>query len=147
MTKAKDELLSFKESIGLSNGLTPTDMAPIINGAWNKSFARVGMNKNTISYQGYNPLNRAMLLNEELRVTMTMKESTAEYCSTHYIVIPKKYPPNNDSSTDTDDNSKHMLSNNPPIITDELNTADGTAGDCMKALFSSKLFQRRHAKW
>ncbi len=131
MTKAKDELLSFKEPIGLSNGLTPTDMMHIINNAWNKIFARVGMNKNAISDQGWNPLNCALLLNEELRATMTTKESTAEYCPTYNIVIPKIYPPNNDSSSDTDDNSKHMLSNNLLIITDELNTVDGTAVDCM----------------
>ena len=46
MTNAKDDLLSFKESIGLNNGITPTDMIPIINDAWNKSLARVAMNKN-----------------------------------------------------------------------------------------------------
>ena len=33
------------------------------------------------------------------------------------------------------------LCNNLPLITDELNTATGTAGDCMKALISSKLIQ------
>ncbi len=56
-------------------------------------------------------------------------------------MIPKKYPPNNDSSSDTDDNSEHMLSNNLPIITDELDSADETASDCMEAWFSSKLLQ------
>ena len=85
MMKAKDELLSFKESIGLSNGLTLTDMMPIINDAWNKSFTRVGMNKNAISDQGWNPLNHALLLNEKLRANMTTEESTAEYSSTIMI--------------------------------------------------------------
>ena len=148
MTKAKDELLSFKESIGLSNGITPTDMMPIINDAWKKSFARVNMNKNAISDRGWNPLNRALLLNDELRATMTAKESTQQYSSTHNILIPhnklSSTPNNNDSSTtstETDDNSERTLSNNLPLITDALNTTVGTAGDCMKALISSKLLQ------
>ena len=40
-------------------------------------------------------LNCTLLLNEELKATMTTKESTAEYCSTYNIVTPNKFRPNN----------------------------------------------------
>ena len=52
ITKAKDELLAFKESIGLSNGLVPIDMMPVINNAWRQSFTRIEKNKHAISNRG-----------------------------------------------------------------------------------------------
>ena len=51
-------------------------------------------------------------------------------------MTPNKIQPNNDCSTDTDDDLERTLSNNLRIITDELNTAVGTACDCMKAISS-----------
>ena len=84
-------------------------------------------------------MSRTLLLNEELKATITTKESTIEYCLTHNIVAPNKLQPKYDSSTDTGGNLEHILSNNLLIIIDEPYIAVRTAGDCMKALFSSKL--------
>ncbi len=141
MTKAKDYLLAFKESIRLSTGQVPTDMMPIINDAWKKRFDMINKNKNAISNQGWNPLNRALLLNEELRATMTTKEYTPVYSTNHNIHPPRKFTlktSHNNTSTETGDESQSTttLCNNLPIMTDELNTATGTAGACMKALIS-----------
>ena len=64
-TKAKDELPAFKESIGLSYGLVPTDMMPVINNSWRQSVARIEKNKHVISDRGWNPLNRALTFNKK----------------------------------------------------------------------------------
>ena len=75
---------------------------------------------------------------------MTTKVSTQVYSANHNIFIPSnaspKNPPNDDSWTDTDD-LECMLSNNLPVISEEVNTVVGTTSDCMKALFSSKVLQ------
>ena len=77
---------------------------------------------------------------------MTKKESTPEYSARNNIFPPNKVSStytssNTDSITVTDHSSNPTLLNNYPIVTDELNTTTETAGDCMKALFSSKLIQ------
>ena len=148
ITKAKDHLLEYKESIGLTNGVVATDLMPIINEAWRKSFARVRKNKNAIWGRGWNPPNRALLLNNELCATMTRKESTREYCMQHDLVFPNKFNKSQQhthsdgsTSTATTITEYSKPSNNLPFITDELNTSTDQAGDCMKALISSKLIQ------
>ena len=151
MTKAKDKLLVFKESIGLSNGLVPTDMMPVINNEWRQSFTKIEKNKHAISDQGWNPLNRALLLNDELRATMTKKESTPKYSARNHIFPPNVASEDPSSTTDSRtviDNSSESTTplNDFPIIADELNTSNGTAGDCMKALFSSKLIQETRGR-
>jgi len=144
ITKAKDDLLSYKESIGLTNGIVPTDLMLIINIAWKKSFARKFKNQKAISDRGWNPLNRHLLLNMDLRATMTIKESTLEYCIDHNIFLPNKTNDNQEDTTftstttvtDFDSSSSHL-----PFVTEELNTSTGKAADCMNALISSKMIQ------
>ena len=65
-TIAKQNLLEYKESIGLPGTLEDNDPVPLINCALNNSFARVEKNKNAISDRGWNPLIRCILINEEL---------------------------------------------------------------------------------
>ena len=64
ITKAKDDLLVFKESIGLSICLVPTDMIHNVNSTWKKSSPRIIDYKNAIFNRGWNPLNHALLLNQ-----------------------------------------------------------------------------------
>jgi len=84
ITKAKQNLLELKDSIGLQNdGMVDTDLMPLINEAWEKSFARVDKNRNAIADRGWNPLNKALLLDPTLRSTMTLKEKSEEYHKLH----------------------------------------------------------------
>ena len=55
--------------------LCSTDIVPLINEAWSKSFARVNNNKKAISKRGWGPLNRNLLLYKELLYTMTLSDS------------------------------------------------------------------------
>ena len=74
MSRAKQQLVEKKETMGLPPSLIDTDLMPIINMAWQQSFARSDKNKQAISDRGWNPLNRAILTNQDLRATMTAKE-------------------------------------------------------------------------
>ena len=55
MTKAKQRLLEDKDTLGLQNdGIVDTDLMPLINEAWEKSFVRVKKNQNAIADRGWN---------------------------------------------------------------------------------------------
>ena len=49
LTKVEQGLLAWKDSIVLQNEIVDTDLIPLINKAWDKSFARVEKNKNATS--------------------------------------------------------------------------------------------------
>ena len=70
MSKAKQKVVKRKECLGLPPSLVDTDMTELINSAWNKIFARRDKNIKDIAVRGWNPLNRALLLDQDLRATM-----------------------------------------------------------------------------
>ena len=47
-------MLETKEELGITDGVTDTNMVPIINIAWKISFARVEKNKQDIVDRGWN---------------------------------------------------------------------------------------------
>ena len=55
--------------------ILPTDIIPIINFAWERSFAQVESSKKVISDRGWCPLNCNPLTNKQILPTMTMSES------------------------------------------------------------------------
>ena len=73
-TKAKQDLLKFKIKKMTDSSLRPTDLIPLINIAWNASFARKDTNKKAIAARGWNPLNYHLLMDPDLRATMTTAE-------------------------------------------------------------------------
>ena len=58
--------------------LRPTNLIPLINFAWNKSFAQKDTNKKAIAARGWYPLNYHLLMDPELRATMTKSEHDNE---------------------------------------------------------------------
>ena len=50
--RSNQDLLSFKEEKYMEGTLLPTDLMPLINKAWVKSFARVDKNKKAIAERG-----------------------------------------------------------------------------------------------
>ena len=65
MTKAKQELLEYKTKHTFDNpSLQPTSLIPLINKAWNQSFAQVDKNCDVIVNRRWNPFNRNILLDE-----------------------------------------------------------------------------------
>ena len=55
--------------------IIPTDIIPIINYAWERSFARVDSSKKAISDRGWGPLNYNLLTHNQILPTMTKTES------------------------------------------------------------------------
>ena len=70
--KAKKQLLEQKVNYMIDPlTLLPTDIIPIVNIAWEASFVQVENNKIEICDCGWNPLNYALLENDDIKATMT----------------------------------------------------------------------------
>ena len=69
-TKAKRAVFAAKRGKGLSK----TDIIPIVNRAWPRSFGSVPDAKKAIAARGWNPLNYALLKNEHLTKIFEAKE-------------------------------------------------------------------------
>ena len=152
ITKAKQNLLEFKDSIGLQNdGMLDTDLMPLVNKAWDKSFARVHKNRNAIVDRGWNPLNKALLLDPTLRSTMTSKEKSDEYNKQNKIILPNKKASSHHeemrtdsiTTTQTDPSTESEISslNNNPIL-NYLNFSNGMSNYCLKAYVSNEQLQQ-----
>ena len=68
--------------------IQPHDIMPLINKAWDDSFARITRNKKAIAGRGWDPYNRALLLNFQIRSMMTDKEKDIEAERNEDIIIP-----------------------------------------------------------
>ena len=62
MTLEKRTLVQKKEKMSLPGKLVATDIIPLINRTWAKSFARKDKNRVAIAARGWNPYNRNLLL-------------------------------------------------------------------------------------
>ena len=153
ITKAKQNLLELKDSMGLQNdGMVDTDLMPLINEAWEKSFARVDKNRNAIADRGWNPLNKALLLDPTLRSTMTLKEKSEEYHKLHKIILPNTIKQSSHHSNTgtgsiastvlTDETTISSLNNNPICNNDHLNFSNGMSKYCLKAFISNEQLQQ-----
>lgn len=65
----KMELVSLKVTMQMPIKIEKTDIIPLCNSAWEKSFARVNLNRKALSERGWFPMNYALLLNEEILLT------------------------------------------------------------------------------
>ena len=75
--------------MGITDGEKDTDMMLIINIAWENSFTRVKKNKQDIVDTGWNPLNCALLLDDEIYSTiMTKKQKPMEFLLENNIIFP-----------------------------------------------------------
>ena len=64
---------------------------PLINKAWNASFARKNKNLQAIADRGWNPLNYNILTMPEIRATMTMDEKKIQvYFERVSLRLPKR---------------------------------------------------------
>ena len=76
--KAKRELIQFKTALNLPCRLCPQDIMPLVNIAWNKSFARVESNQAAATTQGWYPVNRVLLEHPEVLVLETRRGGQEE---------------------------------------------------------------------
>ena len=77
MTNKKQQLMNKRmETYNQSLGILPTDIMMMINHAWPLSFGNVRTNKKAIEERGWFPFNRNLLLDEEIRQTITIDETS-----------------------------------------------------------------------
>ena len=65
-SEAKDELLIEKRKRNLPLTFKPTDIIPIVNRAWNRSFAKADSNRRAIVDRGWYPCNYNLLTKPEV---------------------------------------------------------------------------------
>ena len=66
-TECKNTLLEIKRQLGMDSKLTKTDIIPhIANPGYKASFSQVDMKERSIASRGFNPLNRAHLIDLEI---------------------------------------------------------------------------------
>ena len=136
-TKAKQDLLKFKIKKMTDSSLRPTDLIPLINIAWNASFARKDINKKAIAARGWNPLNYHLLMDPDLRATMTTTERQNEPSK---ITLPSSMKPKQVNETSNTSNATPNLYDNETISTQQssLNFSTGVSAECLTALVGNQ---------
>jgi len=107
----------------------------MINYAWDLSFKRVEPNKIAISERGWGPLNRNLMLDKQLRSTMTAAEKGKEKEPDSGITIPYHQRQNYiviDDSAPTLDTK--FITPLPLTIIDRPNLSNGMAAWCVDAI-------------
>ena len=78
LTKAKTDLVAFKDSIAMNSKLVVADAMILIRKSWEGSFTRIETSKKATSDRGWNQCNRALLDHPEIRATVTSEEKFEE---------------------------------------------------------------------
>ena len=145
ITQAKQDLLEKKDAMGLyDEGIVDTDLMPIVNLAWKRSFGRVEKNKNALSDRGWCPLNKALLLDPDILASRSSKERSKEYNLLNEVVFPNKK--SNDIASiraNVDDDTSSIIHNNLP---NDLNFSSGMSGFCLQSILSQEMLQNARSR-
>ena len=148
LTKAKQKLLEYKVNKCMPGTLEATDMIPLINKAWEHSFARELTNKKAITERGWNPLNYNLLTYPEIRATMTKSERDNEVSSQLIVLASKLILPTDttDASTITDDNTSQSNSLKSASSKISLNFSSGASAFCLQSIISQEQLHNAREK-
>ena len=86
--KEKDELVSYKREIGLGGTLEKSDIMPIINRIWDKSFAN---KEGNLKAMGWNPLNYKLLTDREILVSCVDYQIDVDHGEMYKCYIDRNY--------------------------------------------------------
>ena len=147
MGKAKQDLVNFRRKKCLPTALQATDLMPIINKAWSQSFARIKDNQKAISERGWNPLNYNLMLNPEIRATMTKQEREEEGLPNSTIILPRNHGLNqerSDSTTETESSIPTSVNSNATQQSSTLNFSSGQSAATIESIIAAtQLLERR----
>ena len=123
LSKAKQYLIDLKQKKMMIPTIQPYEIIILVNRVWSKSFGRPTTNRTAIANRGWFPLNRALLLNKTIRITMTKEEKIAEHESTS-VFVPHSYesinapppPPSTYHPTATNDSPPPSSTNHSNCI-------------------------------
>ena len=108
-------------------GILPTDIIPMITYAWNRSFARVNTNKKAIYERGWFPFNRVLLLDKEIRESMTVGEKREEMIAGLFPFI-REAAKEKEATKDWSTYDPNLLTTNQPLHSlPSVNMDSGTA--------------------
>jgi hypothetical protein len=79
---AKRELVREKQDAGEEGKLTKSDIVPLVNKAFPRSFGKEEGNRHAIAERGWNPLNRGCLTNPEIIATKVARNTQAAATTT-----------------------------------------------------------------
>ena len=142
MTSEKRNLVTKKEQMSLPGKLLSTDIIPLINRAWAKSFARKEKNQLAITNRGWNPYNWILLLDPTIRATMTEYELASE--SINNLMPPSIYSSisqQNDGATALKYTTAHQSTINSDVLR-KLNYSSTTSAFCVDALVQNEDLMR-----
>ena len=131
-TAMKEKILEEKKANNVASVFSPTDIIPIINYAWDRSFARTESNKTAIIERGWNPLNYALLTSAEvLRTQINTKEKSVSAT---------------DEITDSTEKTTSEIETEIPLpsslieaITDDVSFEKGVAAEAIDTIVKSSL--------
>ena len=107
------------------------DIIPLVNKAWDKSFARAMKNKAEISDRGWNPLNCNILTFPEIRATMTTQEIDEENISTSVTLLFKAQSVTDLTTDSPSFKTKYLI---PTLPKPDLNLDVGEGSLCIDSL-------------
>ena len=130
----KEKILEEKKALNLTTVFCPTDIIPIVNYAWDRSFARTESNKTAIIERGWNPLNYALLTSPEVIRTQINNE---KYVST-----------STETTTETPESDETPIpaSWRDSILNDNVSYETGTAAMALDTIVQSSLARIKQQK-
>jgi hypothetical protein len=85
-TKAKNSLFPPSDTKAtLRIAYTATDIVPLVNKAWKKSFGDVSMGKSALVKRGWNPMHRCLMIHPEVKATMLIEDELAAEQQEHDV--------------------------------------------------------------
>lgn len=137
LTRKKQDIMQLRNQTCAKPDIHTTDIIPMVNFGWDDSFADVDGNKNAISERGWNPFNMNLLLNKQIRATMTDEERENEKKDKE-VIIPFHAKENfieiNDDLPTYDE--KFLLDPKDERKNTIINTNTGVSAYCIDALVS-----------
>jgi hypothetical protein len=132
----KQHILQVRIDTIMQMELVPTDIIPLVNYGWAGSFANVHGNKEAICKRGWFPLNRNLLLHDELRCTMTDQDVETErnsgLCPSQYLYTPSLHsspiPPSTNTVSPT--TTTTTTTTNPNINSSTTTTSSSSLNYC-----------------
>ena len=126
--------------------MTPTDIIPLINYAWEHSVAKVAGNKKAICERGWFPFNQNLLLHPELMQTMTKDERIN--ARNNLLEGPRQQSTENGINTAPNCDPAFLNNNVNSIetISQSLNYSSGVAYYCAKSLLGHEILMEKKAE-
>ena len=131
ISKAKEELFRYKPQN--NKNFCSSDIIPLVNAAWPKSFGRTESTRRAIVERGWNPLNYSLLLHPEILKTKALVASTTNKENTDCNQ-------QQGSGTSTTVNAGNITTSGS--ILSLLNTSEGTAGGMVDLLVLQEMKNR-----